>query len=315
LIKIYGIHAAAKSSFPSLTKGLKRHGDIFEMRNWYEADDGDGYCQTNLIKPKIMRNDERRAAYTYIRDSGKPYLVNESPSFRRYLGWARLGWYSYKWTEGLFGNENCPPDRWRKFEAATGIQFKDWNSPGDSILIMCQKEGDSSLLELYKTYDSFYDWLEVLIHQIRQYSDRPIIIRPHPRNRDKGIRLANKLQKKLNDKRITVSEDLPEIKEYLGDGTTSYADGLYRDLAQAYCVVTYNSLSAIEAICEGIPTFALNDGSMIWPVAHKDLSQIENLSYDTDLTQWKSDIAYTQWTGKEHSTGESWAHLKPLVFK
>jgi len=313
MIKLYGIEGALKSAFPGLEKGLKRHGDQFKTVKYTQADDGDCYIQTNLIKPKVMRNADRNLAYSYIRDSGKPYLVNESPSFRRHLGWARLGWYSYKWTEGLFGNENSPPDRWNKFESETGITFKDWNSPGDSILVMCQKEGDSSLLEMYEKYDSFYDWLEELIVDIRKHSDRPIIIRPHPRNREKGLKLATKLQLKLNDPTITVSQNTDSLGDYLS--SPNRADGLYQDLKQAWCVVTYNSLSAIEAICEGIPTFALNDGSMIWPVALKDLSQIENLPYDIDLTQWKYDIAYTQWTGKEHASGESWAHLKPLVFK
>ena len=313
MIKLYGIEGALKSAFPGLEKGLKRHGDQFKTVKYTQADDGDCYIQTNLIKPKVMRNADRNLAYSYIRDSGKPYLVNESPSFRRHLGWARLGWYSYKWTEGLFGNENSPPDRWNKFESETGITFKDWNSPGDSILVMCQKEGDSSLLEMYEKYDSFYDWLEDLIVDVRKYSDRPIIIRPHPRNKDKGIKLATKLQQKLNDPTITVSQNTDSLGDYLS--MPNRADGLYQDLAQAWCVITYNSLSAIESVCEGIPTFALNDGSMIWPVALKDLSMIETLKYDTDLTQWKYDIAYTQWTGKEHASGESWAHLKPLVFK
>ena len=313
MIKLYGINGALKSAFPGLEKGLKRHGDMFKTVEYTHADDGDCYIQTNLIKPKVMRNAERNLAYGYIRDSGKPYLVNESPSFRRHLGWARLGWYSYKWTEGVFGNENSPPDRWNKFERETRITFKDWNSPGESILIMCQKEGDSSLLEMYEKYNSFYDWLEDLIVEIRSYSDRPIIIRPHPRNRDKGIKLATRLQKKLNDETITVSQNTDSLGDYLS--SPNCADGLYADLAKAWCVVTYNSLSAIEAICEGIPTFALNDGSMIWPVALKDLSTIETLQYNIDLTQWKYDIAYTQWTGKEHASGESWAHLKPLMFK
>lgn len=315
MIKIFGIEGALKNSFVSLQKGMQQHGDIFEIVSDLEyAKQADGYIQTNLIKPKVLRNDTRRFAYEFIRDSKKPYLVHESPSFRRHLGWARLGWYSYKWTDGIFGNENSPPDRWLKFEKATGIRFKDWHSPGDNIIIMAQKEGDSSLLELYKTYDSFYDWVEFIIYEIRKFTDRPIIIRPHPRNKSKGIKLSKKLQKKLNDKNISVSENTDSIQDFLGNGVTAKADGLYKDLEKAYCVVTYNSLSGIESICEGIPTFAFDNGSMIWPVAIKDLSLIENLPYDTDLTQWKYDIAYTQWSGEEHKSGESWAHLKPLMF-
>jgi len=314
MVSIIGIEGALKTQFPSFKKGVARHGDKFELVAHPDlASHADAFIQTNLIKPKVLNNDSRRLAYTFIRDSKKPYLVHESPSFRRYLGWARLGWYSYKWTEGVFGNENSPSDRWNKFEKATGITFKDWHSPGNSIIIMAQKEGDSSLLTLYEKYNSYYDWVEDLIVDIRKYTDRPIIIRPHPRNNLKGIKLASRLQKKLKDPTITISNNTDSLGDYLS--SPNKADGLYNDLKKAYCVITYNSLSAIESICEGIPTFAMEDGSMIWPVAHKDLSQIENLSYDIDLTQWKYDIAYTQWTGEEHKSGESWAHLKPLMFK
>jgi len=299
MIKLYGIKSTIKADIIGLTKGLQKHGDELIITNDpADTANADCFIQTNLIKPKFFTKESNKGhLYQFILDSGKPYLVNESPSFRQYPGWRRLGWYSYKWTDGVFGNENSPSDRWNKFEAATGIQFRDWHSPGDAIVIMGQKEGDSSLIELYKTYDSFYDWVQTVIVLLREYTDRPIIIRAHPRNRDRGIKLATELQNKLKDVKVSDCEDI------------------FDDLSRAYCVITYNSLSAIESITAGIPTFALNDGSMIWPVAHRDLKQIENLSYDIDLTQWKYDIAYTQWTSREHKTGESWEHLKPLVFK
>ena len=53
---------------------------------------------------------------------------------------------------------------------------------------------------------------------------------------------------------------------------------------------------------------------MIWPIAHKDISSIEKLNYNVDITQWCNDIAYTQWTATENRKGESWKHLKPLMF-
>ena len=54
---------------------------------------------------------------------------------------------------------------------------------------------------------------------------------------------------------------------------------------------------------------------MAWPIAHHKLSQIENLNYNIDRTQWCNEVAYTQWTAEEDSNGDSWAHLKPLIFK
>ena len=105
------------------------------------------------------------------------------------------------------------------------------------------------------------------------------------------------------------------VSNNLTPGGNQGGEGLDADFKQAHCVVTYNSLSAVEAVCEGIPTFAMHNGSMAWPIAHHKLSQIENLNYNIDRTQWCNEVAYTQWTAEEDSNGDSWAHLKPLIFK
>lgn len=309
MINMISIKGSVKS-LHSVHKGVTKHGDSFHLLDWQNplVNEADCFLQTNLMKPKFLQNETRSQIYQYILNTKKPFLVSESPSFRQTNGYKRLGWYSYKWTQGLFGNKNSPNDRWKKFQKETGIQFKDWNSPGNNILIMGQKEGDSSLVDLYQKYESFYDWVSDIIIEIRRYTDRPIVIRPHPRNLPRGKKLANNLRKKFKKINVTVSEN------YKSNSSINGGDGLQQDLNNAYCTITYNSLSAIESICQGIPTFALDDGSMIWPIAHKDLSKIEDLSYDIDITQWCNDIAYTQWNTRENKTGESWAHLKPLIF-
>jgi hypothetical protein len=304
-MKVVGIKGSVKA-VNHITAGIKKHGDSY---NWADSvnnpvvETADAFIQTNLLKPKFVTKD-KNGPYEYILKTKKPFLVQESPNFRKYidLGYQRLGWWSYKWTEGEFGNNNSPPDRWNKFQQHTGIKIKDWKSSGDKIIIMGQKPGDSSLIDLYNNGLKFDDWITETIKTIRKYSDREIIIRPHPR----GIKKSGILH--ITGKNVSVSNNLTI-------GGNQGGAGLEADLQQAYCVVTYNSLSAIESICEGIPTFAMHNGSMIWPIAHKDLSQIENLKYNIDITQWCNDIAYTQWTSEEQTKGEAWAHLKPLIFK
>ena len=53
---------------------------------------------------------------------------------------------------------------------------------------------------------------------------------------------------------------------------------------------------------------------MVWPIAHKDFSQIEALNYNIDLQDWQNKIAYTMWNREEVKGGETWAHLKPVYF-
>ena len=54
---------------------------------------------------------------------------------------------------------------------------------------------------------------------------------------------------------------------------------------------------------------------MAYPVAHTDLSIIENLNYDIDLQEWKNKIAYSMWNKQDVQTGECWTHLKQVYFK
>ena len=105
------------------------------------------------------------------------------------------------------------------------------------------------------------------------------------------------------------------ISENRSTGGNQGGESLDKDLDNAYCVITYNSLSGVEAVEAGIPTFAMDNGSMVWPIAHKDLSQIENLNYDIDLQEWKNKIAYTVWNKKEVISGECWGHLKAVYKK
>lgn len=309
-MKIVGINGTVKGVAYSLSKGMSRHGDFLEMVSSPDkVINADAFIQTNMIKPKIERS-QHGPSYQYIIDSKKPFLVNESAAFRDHLSYTRLGWYSYKWTEGIFGNENSPRDRWLQFEKSTNIKFKDWRSVGSKIVIMGQKEGDSSLLKLYEDYESFYDWVEKIILDLTKYTDRPILLRPHPRNLSRGEKLCLRLKKKYPKLDIKISKNVKD-----GVTRSTGGEGLQKDLQDAYCVITYNSLSGVDSVIQGIPTFAFEDGSMVWPIAHKDLKDIESLRYDIDIVQWQNDIAYCQWTNREHAKGESWSHLKPLLFK
>jgi len=306
MVTVVGIRGSVKA-VNHIVGGINKLNDEYHLADGSTdrlVQEADCFLQTNLLKPKF-KTPNSDGPYETILKTKKPFLVQESANFRKHLQYQRLGWWSYKWAEGNFGNENCPPDRWNKFVKETGTTIKDWKSQGDYILLMGQKEGDSSLTDLYnKGIKSFTEWMQHTVNEIRTYTDRPILIRPHPRGLRGGLKGANAIK----GENIFVSENLTK-------GGAQGGEGLHKDITNAYCVVTYNSLSGVEAVEEGIPTFALHNGSMVWPVAHKNLKDIESLKYDIDTTQWCNDIAYTQWNFEEQRRGESWAHLKPLIFK
>lgn len=78
-------------------------------------------------------------------------------------------------------------------------------------------------------------------------------------------------------------------------------------LVQACRVVTWCSTSAVEALIEGIPTVALDEGSIAWPVCSHTVCE---LPYRGPREQWAYNLAYKQWTLDELADGSAWEVLK-----
>ena len=299
--------------------------DINSLRNMFPSEDvhlaedihdpilknADIFVQVNLIKPKFT-NFNKHQGYEYILASGKPKIVIESPVFRKIMQnykrgvnskHIRFGWNSYLYNEADYNNLNSPPDRWLKLRKDFNIENKDWKKDGEYILLLCQKSGDSSLNSLYKNHTSYIEWVRYTINEIKKHTNRHIVIRPHIVQTDTLIKRLYGLAKDISN--VSISKNfITESNHYGGNG-------LQEDFKNAYCAVTYNSLSAVDAVLEGLPVITLDPGAMAWPVAHHSLSQIESLDRSIDKTQWLYDTAYSQWTGIELKEGKAWEHIKP----
>jgi hypothetical protein len=168
-----------------------------------------------------------------------------------------------------FKNAKSPPERWAKL----GVQMRPY-STGNKIILCGQVPWDASV-----DGTNHEVWLRTTARRLRELTPKPIVFRPHP--------LA----------------DLPPLPncEY------SHAP-LADDLKDAYAVVTFNSNSAVEAAIYGKAVFAADEGSMVWPIANRELSAINDPGYP-DRKQWAADLAYTQWTIPEFNEGIAWRHL------
>jgi len=279
--------------------------DTLKTTNRYFTTEADCYIQFNIYNPYL--NNKKNNLYKHILESKKPFLVVEEGAFRQFPNYKRIGWTSYKNGIGNFNNKNVDNSRWKRFCKDTNLSIKDWHSPGDNILIMGQLEGDSSLIEMYDAgYNSFSEYVLEKIYEIRQYTDRPIVIRPHP----KTVNSFNSIVEKIKDlKNISISKNFSNDSKDLINGGA----GLNRDFKKAYCVVTYSSNSAVESVCKGIPTFALSPTSSAYDVSHNNLSQIENLDYNKKISNWCNSIAYTIWNDDEIKRGLMWKHLKQVI--
>lgn len=80
-------------------------------------------------------------------------------------------------------------------------------------------------------------------------------------------------------------------------------------LKDAWCLVTYSSNTAIDAILAGIPAIVLGP-SAAEPVSWS-FSDIECPRYP-ETGPWLNWLAYQQWTLEEMKRGECWAYVKGL---
>lgn len=310
-MNIYGFKKISKT-YRGLINGIKKHNDNLIILDSVptKLKDADCFYQTNIAKSKHFisdyHNDTFGVKYNFIKKQNKPVLVSESACFRN-TNWRRYGWNHYGWTSGNFNNKNVDDSRWKNFEKKTNTTIQPWNSPGDNIIIIGQKEGDSALNSLYTKfgYNNFFDWVSDVISEIRNYSDRKIIIRPHPKNVARSIRRSKHIPN--NFKNV-------EVSNYTPTGTYSGGESLDAELANAYCVITFSSNAGVDAVVKGIPVYAFDKDSMVYPLNQGNLSSIENLNYNIPINDWQNKIAYTFWNTEELESGETWAHLKPVYF-
>lgn len=305
---VTGFKQIVKDKIGNFAAGLSVHGDSFfytkfDLKKKYSTD---AFVQFNIYNPYLKYNRQIKAdAYKFVLNSNKPFLVCEEGAMRQLPSYKRWGWTSYKNGIGNFNNDNVDNSRWIKIQKETGIRFAEWNSLGDNILIMGQLEGDSALIEMYDAgYKTFDNYIIEQIKIIRQYTDRPIVVRPHPVGAKTFYKLEEALNKKYN--RVSVS------KNYNSTTTLNGGKGLEEDLKDAYCVITYSSNSAVEAVEKGIPIFTLSPTSTAYDVGHTDLSQIENLDYNKDISTWCNKLSYTIWNDSEIANGTMWEHLRTI---
>jgi hypothetical protein len=169
-----------------------------------------------------------------------------------------------------FRNKNMPDDRAKLL----GVELKPWRD-GKYILLCGQVPWDASL-----EGSDHQLWLQATLERLRSYTQKEVVFRPHP--------LARGAYGPL-DCRVS-------------------ARSLAEDLAGAHAVVTFNSNTGVDALVNGVPVFAQDQGSMCWSVANKSLISVD-VPNKPDRGQWLSDLAYCQWTPAELRSGETWRHL------
>jgi len=83
-------------------------------------------------------------------------------------------------------------------------------------------------------------------------------------------------------------------------------------LQHAYCVVSYSSNSALEAILSGVPAINTGDSHAALMCSGR-LAEIENLYRPDNRLEWAAVLADNQWTLDEISSGICWRKLNDEI--
>ncbi len=164
---------------------------------------------------------------------------------------------------------NVPNDRWNvlcKYD--TRLKWNGWKKTGRDILLVVPSDKTCKYFGINKQ-----EWTTTVISNIKQHTDRNIIIREKTSRTDRTRK------------------------------HTIY-DAMNNNI---YAVVSYNSIAASEAVAYGIPAFALENTSAK-RVSLSDISKIETPYYpDEELVyKWCCSLAYSQFHIDEIISGDAW---------
>ena len=125
-------------------------------------------------------------------------------------------------TTGNYCDSVIDRSRWQSISNNLNLSIQPYKTQGKFIVLLMQRSGGWSM----KGLDN-YDWFRNTVKKIRKYSDRPIIVRPHPGDKIAKRYLHKIWQDKLQD--IYISEN----------------KSIENDLKDSWAVVNHNSSATV----------------------------------------------------------------------
>jgi hypothetical protein len=258
--------------------------DLAVIQGWVASDTSRPHLK---LRNDVINQQLARKKYVVTADSNL-FLYANTANPLHYLRYSFNGIFA---NTGIYCDTLIDPARWQKISQDLNIVIKDYRTTGDHILICLQRNGGWSMGS-----QSVVDWTETVVRRLRQYTDRPIVLRAHPGDSQSRIYL-----KQLD----TLAHQLKF--------TVSVNTNLLDDLTNCWAVVNHNSSPAVAAAIEGYPVFVTDPtSSQCGEIANTDLSKIEQPQLP-DRSEWIQRLAMSHWKFDELKSGAAWAHMQPFV--
>jgi hypothetical protein len=242
----------------------------------------------NVIDTQINSN-----KYVISGDANLFLYANKSNAPFHYLRYSFNGIFP---TTGIYCDNNPDPKRWEQISNDTGIVLEDYKTKGKNVVVCMQRQGGWSMGPI-----SIFDWTKNVVTEIKKYTDRKIILRPHP-----------------GDKKA-ITTYLPQLHQYFKQDPnikiSNLTTPLSEDLAKAWAVVNHNSSSIVGPIIQGHHAFITDPlKSQCAEVADTDFSKIENPNH-FNRQAWLERISMFHWKFSELQDGTCWRHMRNYCFQ
>lgn len=279
--KLYKTYGALNSApvFSAFEQGLLKQGHTLTENNEDVA-----VIWSVLWSGRMSAN---RAIYEECRKNNKPVIIIEVGNLVRGTTW-RIS-EGHINNLGYFGNST---DLDLRRPQKLGILLKPEKAiRRDEILIATQHQ--SSLQ--WTNMPPIDIWVKDTVYKIRQYTDRKIVVRPHPRSPIRG--------------------NMPGIVLDMPKKIAGTYDNFNIDY-NFHCVVNHNSGPAVQAAIYGTPVVC--DSSSLAGEISEKYENIENPRLP-NRDEWFLKLSHTEWTVEEIAQGipqsRLTSHLEQMLSK
>jgi hypothetical protein len=224
-----------------------------------------------------------QAIYEKCIRENRPVIIIEVGNLKRNLLWRVC--LNHINSLGVFGNEDCL-DQLRPTKLGVNLDPYQPDRRGE-ILIATQHE--SSLQ--WAGMPTMRAWTENTIAKIKKYTNRRIVVRPHPRSP-----FPLKVPGVLLDSPSRVPNTYDDFNIFY----------------HYHCVINYNSGPAVQAAIQGVPVIC--DSSSLAGELSEKLENIETPILP-DRTDWFLKLCHTEWTIDEIRQGIPLQRLMPKIIE
>lgn len=249
----------------AVTKACRFHGIDLRANSL----DCDGVLVWSVLFAGRMLGN--KSVYEYYAKSNRKIIVVDVGSLQRNQTW-KVAINNIN-AQGWYGNHiNLDPDRPRKL----GIELRHTKAQHPYIMVALQHSQSLQVAGI-----DLVAWLEEKANSLRAYTDRPLVIRPHPRDSNLP---------KLIPKKYTIQ-------------STNRVKGSYDDFDidfRCHAVINYNSSIGSQAAIQGCRIIT-DETSLAYPVSIP-VSSIEH-TYDIDRHSWFLSLCHTEYTISEIESG------------